>query len=364
MSNINEHRELNNMDTSTTTTTTTTTSGSDVQLTEGTIITISRLIRDYGSPMDAPPPYSPIDINNSVVIDGGQGASGDVKCQVCFNLISIPSISSRDYDDCDYQPVNDRTVSCSYCNEETPIKAPPLGMCYYRCSQCHCLLKHSAHALSIRCTRPTCNKWHTLNNNGGHQPTSAAAPAPVPSSTTTSNYYHNIPRSSARELNRCLADPIQSETLSPIKSRSMCSTMVKFLFRLIRDYGSPMDAPPPYSPIDTNNSVVIDGGQGASGGGSVKCQVCFNLISIPSISSRNDDDDDYQPVNDRTVSCNYCNEETVYDALVLLVINGIPLTTTIVVINQQQQHHQQHLYHHHRQQATTIVIYPDHRPGN
>ncbi|XP_054154598.1 uncharacterized protein LOC128953149 [Oppia nitens] len=233
MSNINEHRELNNMDTPTTTTTTTT-SGSDVQLTEGTIITISRLIRDYGSPMDAPPPYSPIDTNNSLVIDGGQGASGggggSVKCQVCFNLISIPSISSRDDDDDDYQPVNDRTVRCNYCNEETPIKAPPVGMCYYRCPQCHCLLKHSARALRLRCTRPTCNKWHTLNNNNnsGHQSTTSAA-APVPSSssttTTTSNYYSTIPRSSARELNRWLADP---QSASP-KSSSICTTRTNII---------------------------------------------------------------------------------------------------------------------------------------
>ncbi|XP_054154645.1 uncharacterized protein LOC128953196 [Oppia nitens] len=243
MSNINEHRELNNNNNNNTDTPTTTTGsggGSDVQLTEGTIISINRLIMDYGSPMDAPPPYSPINTNN-VVTGGGQGASGgsgggigDVKCQVCFNLISMPSISSRrrrDYDDCDYQPVNDRTVSCNYCNEETPIKAPPVGMCYYRCPQCHCLLKHSARALRIRCTRTTCKQWHTLNNNSGYQPKSAAAAAPVPSSSSTptsSNYYSTRPtRSSASDLNRWLAEPSSSSSSEPVSKT--CTTNKKFI---------------------------------------------------------------------------------------------------------------------------------------
>lgn len=91
--------------------------------------------------LEPPPPYTP-------------SQPKFIRCKVCQKLIDIDNKQHL------------LVVKCASCREVTPLREPPAGKRYLRCS-CNCLMMVDSSAARVVCARPSCQKVITIQSQGG-----------------------------------------------------------------------------------------------------------------------------------------------------------------------------------------------------
>ncbi|XP_065187440.1 type 2 phosphatidylinositol 4,5-bisphosphate 4-phosphatase-like [Sycon ciliatum] len=112
------------------------------------LVTEEVAIVDPSTVAQPPPPYSEEDKDVNADVQNRRR----VACQVCRTNLTFADRSGL------------RVVTCSRCQEATPVGAPPAGKKYVRCT-CNCLLTCSTTARQIICPRANCKR--TVSVGGG-----------------------------------------------------------------------------------------------------------------------------------------------------------------------------------------------------